>query len=84
VTRAWPGWARISATDPSSTILPQYMTYTRWQKRAATGEPLELFVETIPFLETRAYVVRVMGNLARYGYLERGEAGVPTVPLELR
>ena len=49
---------------------------TRWQSHAK-GETLDVFVETIPFLETRGYVVRVMGNLARYGYMERGEAGVP-------
>ena len=49
---------------------------TRWQTHAQ-GESLDVFVETIPFLETRGYVVRVMGNLARYGFMERGEAGVP-------
>jgi soluble lytic murein transglycosylase len=42
-----------------------------------------MFVESIPFLETRGYVVRVMGNLARYGYLDAGDAGVPEVGLEL-
>jgi soluble lytic murein transglycosylase len=54
---------------------------TRWQSHAK-GESLDVFVETIPFLETRGYVVRVMGNLARYGYLDRGEAGVPAVALD--
>jgi soluble lytic murein transglycosylase len=56
---------------------------TRWQSHAR-GETLDVFVETIPFLETRGYVVRVMGNLARYGYMERGEAGVPAITLDLR
>jgi soluble lytic murein transglycosylase len=55
---------------------------TRWQSHAK-GETIDVFVETIPFLETRGYVVRVMGNLARYGYLERGEQGVPAVSLDL-
>ena len=55
---------------------------TRWQSHAK-GETLDVFVETIPFLETRGYVVRVMGNMARYGYMERGEAGVPAVSMEL-
>jgi soluble lytic murein transglycosylase len=55
----------------------------RWQLRAK-GETLDIFVETIPFLETRGYVVRVMGNLARYGYMERGETGVPTVTLDMK
>jgi soluble lytic murein transglycosylase len=56
---------------------------TRWQARAK-GETLDVFVETIPFLETRGYVVRVMGNLARYGYMDRGEAGVPTILLDMK
>ena len=55
---------------------------TRWQSHAK-GESLDVFVETIPFLETRGYVVRVMGNLARYGFMERGEVGVPAVSLDL-
>lgn len=54
----------------------------RWQSHAK-GETVDVFVETIPFLETRGYVVRVMGNLARYGYMERGEAGVPAMSLDL-
>jgi soluble lytic murein transglycosylase len=56
---------------------------TRWQSHAK-AETLDIFVETIPFLETRGYVVRVMGNLARYGFMNRAEAGVPTVSLDLK
>jgi soluble lytic murein transglycosylase len=44
---------------------------------------IDAFVERIPFKETREYVARVMGNLARYGYLAGGDAGVPDVPLDL-
>ena len=55
----------------------------RWQSHAK-NETLDVFVETIPFLETRGYVVRVMGNLARYGFMERGEQGVPTVTLDIK
>jgi len=55
----------------------------RWQSHAK-GETLDVFVETIPFLETRGYVMRVMGNLARYGFLDRGEAGVPTLALDMK
>ncbi|MDB4934812.1 MAG: Soluble lytic murein transglycosylase precursor [Labilithrix sp.] len=55
----------------------------RWQSHAK-GESLDIFVETIPFLETRGYVVRVMGNLARYGFMERGEAGIPAVSLDMK
>lgn len=56
---------------------------TRWENRAKGGT-LDVFVEMIPFLETRGYVVRVMGNLARYGYLAGGEAGVPEIALDLK
>jgi soluble lytic murein transglycosylase len=54
----------------------------RWASRAP-GMQLDTFVERIPFRETRDYVARVMGNLARYGYLADGEAGVPKVALGL-
>jgi soluble lytic murein transglycosylase len=56
----------------------------RWLSRRDKSTPLELdlFVERIPYTETRTYVARVMGNLARYGYLRSGEAGVPTVRLD--
>ena len=54
----------------------------RWASRAP-GMKLDTFVERIPFKETREYVVRVMGNLARYQYLLAGEAGVLAVSLEL-
>jgi soluble lytic murein transglycosylase len=54
----------------------------RWLSRAP-GMDLDTFVERIPFAETRQYVVKVMGNLARYGYLYGGEADVPRVTLGL-
>jgi soluble lytic murein transglycosylase len=54
----------------------------RWLGHAK-GETLDVFIEAIPFVETRGYVARVMGNLARYGYLDHGEPGVPAVGLEL-
>jgi len=54
----------------------------RWRARAK-GETIDIFVETIPYLETRGYVVRVLGNLARYGYLGRGEDGVPMIALDM-
>lgn len=53
----------------------------RWLANAKTGS-IDVFVETIPFVETRGYVVRVMGNLARYGFMERGEGGVPAIDLD--
>ncbi len=54
----------------------------RWLSRAPDME-LDAFVERIPYPETRAYVVRVMGNFAHYEYLWHGEAGVPLVALAL-
>lgn len=45
------------------------------------GLPVDVFVEHIPYAETRAYVVRIMGNFARYAYLRGGEAAVPALSL---
>jgi soluble lytic murein transglycosylase len=45
--------------------------------------PLDLWVARIPFAETRGYVTRVIGNLARYSYLHGGEAAVPRLSLAL-
>jgi soluble lytic murein transglycosylase len=55
----------------------------RWLSRAP-GMQLDVFVERIPYKETREYVAHVLGNLARYGYLADGEAGVPGIPLDLK
>ena len=55
----------------------------RWLSRAP-GMQLDAFIERIAYDETREYVVRVMGNLARYGYLARGDDGVPRLDLELK
>jgi soluble lytic murein transglycosylase len=54
----------------------------RWRSRAP-GMQIDTFVERIPFKETRDYVARVMGNLARYGYLTKGEEGVPRVDIDV-
>lgn len=43
--------------------------------------PVDLFLASIPYEETRNYVYRVMGNYARYAYLA-GEP-LPDVPLEM-
>ncbi len=55
----------------------------RWLSRAP-GMKLDAFVERIPYKETRDYVARVMGNLARYAYLARGEQGVPRLVLDIK
>ncbi len=55
---------------------------SRWLE---TGEelPLDLWVARIPYGETRGYVARVVGNLARYAYMRGGEAAIPKLSLEL-
>ena len=54
----------------------------RWLERAG-DLPLDVFVARIPYDETQKYVERVVGNLARYRYVEEGEAGIPKLSLEL-
>lgn len=51
----------------------------RWLGEAAGAFDADVFVERIPFLETRLYVVRVMTNLVRYSVLSG--APVPVWPL---
>lgn len=55
---------------------------SRWLEH---GEelPLDVWVARIPYAETRGYVARVVGNLARYSYLHGGEGAVPKIPLVL-
>ncbi|MFO0564188.1 MAG: transglycosylase SLT domain-containing protein [Polyangiaceae bacterium] len=55
---------------------------SRWLE---TGEtlPLDVFVARIPYDETRSYVGRVVGNLARYAYLSRGDEAVPALSLDI-
>ncbi|MBK9001319.1 MAG: transglycosylase SLT domain-containing protein [Myxococcales bacterium] len=55
---------------------------SRWLE---TGEklPLDVFVARIPYDETRVYVGRVVGNLARYAYLAGGDEAVPRLALEI-
>ncbi len=54
---------------------------TRWL-RAGENLPLDIFVATIPYRETRNYVYLVMGNYARYAYLSDQEE-VPKLDLEI-
>ena len=54
----------------------------RWLDGAKTL-PLDVFVARIPYAETLDYVERVVGNFARYRYLEDGPKGVPRLALEL-
>jgi soluble lytic murein transglycosylase len=54
----------------------------RWLANA-NQLPLDVFVARIPYGETLEYVERVIGNFARYQYLEGGEPGVPKLALAL-
>jgi soluble lytic murein transglycosylase len=54
----------------------------RWLSNA-NQLPLDVFVARIPYGETLEYVERVVGNFARYEYLQAGEAGVPKLALSL-
>jgi soluble lytic murein transglycosylase len=61
---------------------------TRWLSRRdardkSAADDLDLFVERIPFAETRTYVARVMGNMARYAYVEGGASAVPALQLNV-
>jgi soluble lytic murein transglycosylase len=54
----------------------------RWLA-AAPKLPLDVFVAAIPYAETRDYVQKVIGNWARYRYLQGGESAVPALELTL-
>jgi soluble lytic murein transglycosylase len=55
---------------------------SRWLE---SGEalPVDVFVARIPYVETRDYVQRVVGNLARYQMLESGAGAVPDLVLQI-
>jgi soluble lytic murein transglycosylase len=55
---------------------------SRWLE-AGESLPLDFWVARIPYAETRSYVTRVVGNLARYSYLHGGEEAVPRLALSL-
>jgi soluble lytic murein transglycosylase len=55
---------------------------SRWLE-GGEALPLDVFVARIPYAETRDYVQRVVGNLARYRLLAGGEAAVPELVLEI-
>jgi soluble lytic murein transglycosylase len=55
---------------------------SRWLEHAGPTE-IDLWVARIPYGETRHYVARVMGNLARYAFLAGGTEAVPRLALEV-
>lgn len=50
---------------------------------AESDNEVDLWVARIPYHETRTYVQRVLGNVARYQYLEGGESAVVGLELEI-
>ena len=50
---------------------------------AGADHEADLFVARIPYGETRTYVARVIGNLARYQWLAGGDAAVTPLSLDL-
>jgi soluble lytic murein transglycosylase len=54
----------------------------RWIARAQ-GETLDIFIEQIPYAETRSYVISVMSNFGAYGLIRGGEAEIPSISLSL-
>jgi soluble lytic murein transglycosylase len=55
---------------------------SHWLETGADNDA-DLWVARIPYDETRNYVARVAGNLARYQWLEGGDAAVTVLPLEI-
>jgi soluble lytic murein transglycosylase len=55
---------------------------SRWLE-SSEGRDLDLWVARIPFDETRNYVAHVVQNLARYQWLEGGDAAVTPVALAI-
>ncbi len=54
----------------------------QWMRPGVDAEA-DLWVARIPYDETRNYVARVLGNLARYQWLEGGDAAVAALVLEV-
>jgi len=54
----------------------------RWIARVPT-ESLEIFIEQIPYVETRGYVIAVMSNFGAYTFIHGGQAEIPAISLAL-
>jgi len=54
----------------------------QWMRPGVDAEA-DLWVARIPYDETRNYVARVLGNLARYQWLQGGDAAVAPLVLEV-
>jgi soluble lytic murein transglycosylase len=54
----------------------------QWIRRGVDAD-VDLWVARIPYDETRNYVARVLGNLARYQWLSGGDGAVLPLPMEV-
>jgi soluble lytic murein transglycosylase len=76
-----PAGTKAARDDATPLVVAAYNAGSPAVKRwlgEAGGLDADVFLERIPFLETRGYVARVLGNLVRYSIL-RG-APPPTLP----
>ena len=55
----------------------------RWLKAAPDGETLDLWIESIPYDETRGYTKRVLSSYFAYGWLYGTGDPVPALPQAL-
>ena len=62
----------VAAYNAGEAAVQRWLGYTK-------EDDVDVFVERIPFGETRNYVVRVLSNLGRYAYLQGGEEAVPEI-----
>jgi soluble lytic murein transglycosylase len=76
--RMWKGHVALAAAAYNAG--PRVVSH--WVESGADND-LDLWVARIPFDETRNYVARVVQNLARYQWLEGGDAAVMPVSLTL-
>jgi soluble lytic murein transglycosylase len=70
--------------DPTTRVLFTIGAYNggpeaieRWSTRMKDA-PLDVWIELIPYTETRLYTLKVFGNLLRYQYRLGGEAAIAT------
>ncbi|MCU0654799.1 MAG: lytic transglycosylase domain-containing protein [Polyangiaceae bacterium] len=76
--RMWKGNLVLSVASYNAG--PQAVS--RWLAHHENPEA-DLWVARIPYGETRTYVARVLGNLARYAYLSGGEERIPRILLPM-
>ena len=75
----------IAAIPPPRFHLARYFgvlsSHSKFRSEVVPKPPVDLFLATIPYAETRQYVERVMTNWIRYTYLAGDEEVLPKVSL---